>query len=64
MASEFTIFFKISADFQKHKPREAKYGNVPPNISGVLARWETVNTNLIRPYKLTANQYQPDDTEK
>ena len=64
MASQCITFCKRCADCQKFKPRKNKYGHVPPKNVGVLVPWETVHTDLIGPYTLTTNQYQPDGSEK
>ena len=49
---------------QHHKPRKIKYGKLPAKIVDPLIPWNTVHTDLIGPYSLTAKQYQPHGSIK
>ena len=60
MASQATSFCRRCPECQKHKPRKRKYGHLPPRNVGPLIPWNTVHTDLIGPYSLTAKQFQPD----
>ena len=62
MANQCNKFCRKCSDCQKHKPRKRKYGHVPPKNVGELVPWDTVHTDLIGPYAIRANQFQPDGT--
>ena len=55
---------KECKECQKHKPRKTKYGKVPPKNVGTLQPWDTVHTDLIGPYSITTQQFQPDGSQK
>ena len=48
----------------KIQTQENKIWTCTTQNVGVLVPWETVHTDLIGPYTLTAKKYQPDGTEK
>jgi hypothetical protein len=49
---------------QKFKKRSRKYGHLPPKEVDQLIPWDTVNVDLIGPYKILAQQRQPDGSIK
>ena len=62
MSSASATYCKKCKECQKHKTRSRKYGHLPSKVIGDLVPWNTVHTDLIGPYSLTAKQYQPDGT--
>jgi hypothetical protein len=62
MTSATNAYCKKCKECQKHKKRSRKYGHLPSKVIGDLVPWQTVHTDLIGPYSLTAKQYQPDGT--
>ena len=49
---------------QKHKPRNKKYGHLPPKDQYILVPWDTLCVDLVGPYSLTAQVQQMDGTVK
>ena len=64
MVNQCIQFCKRCKECQKHKPRKIKYGKVPPKNVGPLQPWDTVHTDLIGPYSITTQQFQPDGSQK
>ena len=64
MVAQSIDFCKKCPECQKHKPRKRKYGHVPPMNIGDLKPWDTVHTDLVGPYSVTTQQYQPDGSQK
>ena len=60
MANQCNILCKRYPDCQLHKQCRIKYGHLPPKNVGDLIPWDTVHVDLIGPYSLTAQQFQPD----
>ena len=63
MVAQCIYFCKRCKECQKHKPRKKKE-QVPPKNVGTLQPWDTVHTDLIGPYSLTTQQFQPDGSQK
>ena len=64
MASQANNFCQKCRECQLYKSRKRKYGELPPKNIGELTPWQTVHTDLIGPYTITAKQIQPDGTTK
>ena len=62
MAYQAATLCKRCDDCQRHKPRKRKYGKLPARSVGELIPWQTVHTDLIGPYSITAKQFQTDGT--
>jgi hypothetical protein len=60
MANQAKTFCKTCKICQKHKPRKRKYGHVPPIQVKDLTPWKTVHVDLVGPYTVTTQQFQPD----
>jgi hypothetical protein len=54
MSTQAANFCKRCDDCQCHKPRKRKYGKLPARNVGELIPWQTVHTDLIGPYSITA----------
>ena len=60
MSTQAAAFCKRCDECQRHKPRKRKYGKLPARSVGELVPWQTVHTDLIGPYAITAKQFQTD----
>ena len=60
MSTQAAALCKRCDDCQCHKPRKRKYGKLPAQSVGELIPWQTVHTDLIGPYSITAKQFQTD----
>ena len=60
MSTQAATLCKRCDECQRHKPRKRKYGKLPARSVGELVPWQTVHTDLIGPYSITAKQFQTD----
>ena len=60
MKNQATEFCKKCEVCQAHKPRKVRYGHLPPKNVGQLIPWKTVHVDLVGPYSINAQQFQPD----
>ena len=60
MTTQSASFCRRCTICQKFKIRKRKYGHLPAKTVEQMEPWSTVHVDLIGPYSITINQFQPD----